>query len=70
METYEEVVTGSNGYTCPKCGIWVWNYQYHGCGGYYYPQYAYYWSDRSQEIIDLLKEIKEILEHNPPEVKE
>ena len=57
----EVVVSGSNGYTCPKCGRWVWNNQYHYCGGNYYPQYNYYWSDRSQEIIDLLKEIKELL---------
>jgi len=63
METYEEVVSSSNGYVCPKCGMWIWNNQYHSCGCCY-PQYIYYWSDRSQEIIDLLKEIKELLEHN------
>ena len=62
METYEETTTsaGSNGYTCTKCGMWVWNNAYHVCIGppmpqYYWPQY--YVSDRSQEIIDLLKEI-------------
>ena len=53
METYTEVVTGSNGYGY----------------GYCYPQNTYYWTDRSQEIIDLLKEIKELLVL-APEVKE
>jgi len=58
---YEEVVSGSNGYTCSRCGMWVWNYMFHVCYGYCCPQYGYYWTDRSQEIIDLLKEIKELL---------
>uniref|UniRef100_A0A6M3J7Z4 Uncharacterized protein n=1 Tax=viral metagenome TaxID=1070528 RepID=A0A6M3J7Z4_9ZZZZ len=64
METYEEVVSGSNGYTCSRCGMWVWNNTYHYCGGNYYPRYGYYWTDCSQEIIDLLKEIKELLQDN------
>jgi len=58
MENYEEVVNGQ-GYTCPKCGKRVDPNYYHVCVGY--PQYDYYWTDRSQEIIDLLKEIKELL---------
>lgn len=35
METYEESTgitqSSSNGYTCPKCGQWIWNNQYHTC---------------------------------------
>jgi len=69
MEAYEEVVSGSNGYACPKCGMWIWDNRYRYCGSYYYPQYTYSWSDRSQEIIDLLKEIKELLEHSRKGVK-
>uniref|UniRef100_A0A6M3L054 Uncharacterized protein n=1 Tax=viral metagenome TaxID=1070528 RepID=A0A6M3L054_9ZZZZ len=65
LETYQEVYgvtqAGSDGYTCSNCGQWVWNNQYHYCGGYGSPQYTYYWTDRSQEIIDLLKEILEQL---------
>ena len=51
--------TCSEGWTCNVCGRWVLYGEFHLCSNYpRYPQYPQYnTTDRSQEIIDLLKEI-------------
>ena len=52
LENYQ-TQSCSFGWTCPNCGQWVPNNTYHYCNRY--P--GYYVVDRSQEIIDLLREI-------------
>lgn len=58
---WDESQACSSGYTCSNCGQWVANNIYHYCN--YNPQPAYWYIDRSQEIVDLLKQILEAVKN-------